>query len=151
MDIVTQALLVISLICAAHERFVEALQGALSSAPWAFFSKLSKPLTTGRWSMLPPVVMAVATNADLLLLFSTNGGKPGEAFFAGYLTRIPADMHELFGCVLMGMCASLGSRFWHDLAYGMLDLRNNAKAAAQSQITPAPPPVSPPSSFVTPA
>jgi hypothetical protein len=84
-----------------------------------------------------------------------------------------ADSRSVFGCIVMGMCIALGSRFWHDLAYGLLDLRDGVKAAqadaasavasppspsppgSPPQSTPAaanplPAPAVPPAAFVTP-
>jgi len=43
-------------------------------------------------------------------------------------------LRDLTGCVLMGLAAALGSKFWHDLAYGLVDLRQKARAATNQAV-----------------
>jgi hypothetical protein len=175
MDTIIQALLTISILCAVHERFLEVLQNTLAAIP--VLKVVSKPLTTGPWSVSVPVAMAILTRADVFLLFTSDGGKAGDAFFQVYGQSpewlAKADWRSIFGCIVMGMCIALGSRFWHDLAYGLLDLRNGVKAAQAdaasalaSPSSPSPPgsppastpaaakplpaPAVPPAAFVTP-
>ena len=50
----------------------------------------------------------------------------------------PMDFPEFLGCVAMGAAASLGAKFWHDLAYGLEDLRkrvNRVPEVAKAEIS----------------
>src|SRR5258706_7458671 len=161
MDAAIQAILTLSLFAAVHERALELVRHqadpllGLPAAPDAQPTVANRlrwavdQLTIGPAAVIPAVGVAIATHANLLALFAFDGVKTTSKFFDLYLaygadTRF-LEPRDLMGCVLMGFAAALGSRFWHDLAYGLIDLRGKAQAVKSTLLTPAPTdgPVSP--------
>ncbi len=106
---------------------------------WAQARKLLDGATIGPWSVLLGVALAFSTHADAFLLFRRpKDAADASAFFELYLTgwddylRWPSgwshdQRRDVLGCLLMGLSTALGSRFWHDLSQGLVDLRANAK------------------------
>lgn len=82
---------------------------------------------------------AVATIALLAWFVSVSRREDEQVSFlhlwagvmgAGGVTMIGVSLMpfpDFLGCVAMGAAASLGAKFWHDLAYGLEDLRNRVK------------------------
>jgi hypothetical protein len=153
MDAAIQAILTLSLFAAVHERALELVrhiadqllgvppppdaQGRIvvSRVRW-----IVDQATIGPSAVVLAVGIAIATHANLLALFAFDGGKTTSKFFELYLqygegTRF-LEARDVMGCVLMGFAAALGSRFWHDLAYGLVDLRGQAQAAKNPVLAP---------------
>jgi hypothetical protein len=167
VDAAIQALLTISLFAAVHERAIEFVRHVADHLPpsadppptsvraftnwlrWAVDS-----LTIGPAAIIPAIGVAVATHANLLALFQFDSGKNTSKYYELYLEYGPGsgflEQRDVMGCVLMGLAAALGSRFWHDLAYGLVDLRTQAKAAARNTALAAAPSI-PPKSAATPS
>ena len=135
---------------------------------WRRWRKLLDGATIGPWSVLFAIALAVLTRANALALFAKAVALEGRAeeavFFRTYLDSFPSSgrfwllpaannavpWRELMGCVLMGLSTALGSRFWHDLSSGLVDLRDKAKELPKVARAVVPPPEAPPSSTVTP-
>ena len=165
MDTSIQAFLVLSLFAAAHERVIEFIRGLLldgvigkkfgGSEKW---KRTVDVLTICHCSVVPAIVIALATHADALALFHSTDGK-NSAFFSLYLSLPPlqwtsaAIQHaagfslsasgHLMGCLLMGFAAGLGSKFWHDFAYGLMDLRDRMRSVSKQADAPNQAPVRP--------
>jgi hypothetical protein len=130
----SQALLVIATFSAAHERAVEYVRHVAKRVGNLRLAGLIDEYTASGRNVIFGIALAVLTNADLLALFRVDAGHPMDSqFFAGYLRPFywPAGtLRGLMGCVLMGMTVTLGAKFWHDIAYGLVDLRSGMKAVA---------------------
>jgi hypothetical protein len=146
MDTGIQALLVLMAFATVHERVIELVRrvflgrapdkkargtsrdpgttGLVTSPKRRTFIEGS---TVGPWSVVVAIVLAFATNANLLYLFIHDSGAKQSKFFDAYLKYSadvrPWDLQHVFGMVLMGLSTMLGSKFWHDLAYGLMDVR----------------------------
>ena len=56
------------------------------------------------------------------------------------MTPVPFEAKAIFGCVTMGLAATLGSQFWHDLGKGLVDVRQrvtSVTAEAKAKIAAA--------------
>jgi hypothetical protein len=154
MDTVVQAATILAAFSAVHERAVEYIRSfnnrnlkpRRSKTVRAFAAWLEQ-ITKDHRNIYLPTILAFATHANLLALFQTN-----TAFFDEYLHRWVFDdadfVRQCFGCVLMGLSTALGSKFWHDLAGGLIDLRASAKANSQGADRPPPPADAPPGGFL---
>jgi len=158
VDQTLQAFLVISFFAAAHERAVEMIRKALSRLARRFQASwlnwINDALTIGSLSALTGAAFALLSNANALYLFRADPESPGSTlFFKCYLSpaSVPGgfwSVENLLGCVLMGFAVALGSKFWHDLVFGLMDARR--KLVAVKTKAP-PPPIAPPSTLVEPA
>ena len=174
MDAGIQALVVLSAFAAVHERALELVRrlligrsaqpagGKPNSDPSSTQGllgrfKLGKPwfvlvdgVTIGPWSVLLAIALAAGTHANLLDLFKqeTTGGATQSTFFTKYMTfKVniwTCDWQLWTGFVLMGLSTALGSKFWHDLAFGLVDLRQKATALPQTVRKLLDPPPTPP-------
>lgn len=136
MEAVVQAVLVLSVFSAIHERVVEMVRGLLTMANVRELWR--DRLTIGAANPLLAIGLAAGTHANLLALFQRTG--PGETlrFFAEYPAWRPGE--DLVGCVLMGLATTLGSQFWHDLGRGLVDVRNRVKGVRAEAARSAEPP-----------
>ena len=159
MEALSDVMTILALFAAAHERAIEALRSAVRALPaWldrhGHLAGLVEAWTDGALSAVTATVFALATNANALDLFQrTDGGD--NVFMARYLWRNanqPWDgslSYYLVGCALMGFAIALGSRFWHDVAAGVVDIRRETKKAKEA-LRPPPAPPFPPASMVVP-
>jgi hypothetical protein len=140
VDAAIQAILTISLFAAVHERAVELARGAAERAQFA--KHVVDRVTVGPAAVLPAIALAVGTHANLLALFDFDRGSVTSKYFELYLSYGPSFLtpRDVMGCVLMGLSAALGSKFWHDLAYGLVDLRQKTRAVSAEAIASMPPP-----------
>ncbi len=127
---------------------------------WKKARKLLDGLTIGPWSVLLGIGFAFGSRADALALFRHAPGSSDMAFFTVYL----GGWHDLdlrpwlwdrearrsvLGCVLMGLSTALGSRFWHDLSKGLIDLRAKARETQGDAKKLLAPPDAPPAQTVS--
>ena len=134
MDAAIQAILTISLFAAVHERAIELARA--TAERFVFVRRIVDWLTIGPGAVIPAVGIAIGTHANLLALFEFDDGRMTSKYFELYLTYGARFLtpRDLTGCVLMGLAAALGSKFWHDLAYGLVDLRQKARAATNQAV-----------------
>jgi hypothetical protein len=125
---------------------------------WKRARKILDGLTIGPWSVLLAILLALGTRASVLALFTKGTNGTDAAFFSQYLDLFDqqghfwlfkADLRALLGCILMGLSTALGSRFWHDLSNGLVDLRDRAKKLPAEARKVLPPPEAPPQQTVT--
>jgi hypothetical protein len=149
MDTGIQALLVLMAFSTVHERLIElvrrtllgrslrrgdrqaATEGLLGAFGLGATARtLVEGATVGPWSALVAIALAAVTRADLLFLFARGADGTQSKFFDAYLqygySAWQWDLPTATGVVLMGLSTTLGSKFWHDLAYGLMDLRQSA-------------------------
>jgi hypothetical protein len=140
VDAAIQALLTISLFAAVHERAVELARAMAERAQFA--KGIVDRLTIGPAAVAPAIALAIGTHANLLALFEFDHGGVTSKYFELYLSYGPPFLapRDVMGCVLMGLSAALGSKFWHDLAYGLVDLRQKTRAVSAQTATSMPPP-----------
>jgi hypothetical protein len=116
---------------------------------WRRWRKLLDGITIGPWCVVFAVAIAFFTRADALALF--HRARPGDpaseiAFFASYLagwgevdlfrpwTWTAEERRAIAGCWLMGLSTALGSRFWHDLSKGLIDIRDRVKESPKREL-----------------
>jgi hypothetical protein len=131
---------------------------------WRFARKWFDGLTIGPWSILLAVGLAVGTRANALSLFRKAANGSDALFFSEYLAihgpdrrfwlwstgMTDADWYRtVLGCILMGLSTALGSRFWHDLSSGLVDLRSKVKELPSKARKMAAPPETPPDGTLT--
>ena len=176
MEQMIGAMTTLAAFAAVHERVIELVRslnldllkklGARNPLRWPL--QWLDRATTNHWNIVFGVALALGTRANLLALFVK--GSSGPAFFDSYLQPWSIDCsaplgwaraneRELLGCVLMGCSTALGSQFWHDFAYGLIDARKQARAitdeARRAASAPpgasprVPPALAPPSGFVS--
>ncbi|WP_224243446.1 hypothetical protein [Hyalangium gracile] len=151
MDSLIFVVSVLAVFAMIHERVLELLRVPLrfiakpaSQAPEAPLPPthprtVVDGLTIGSFNWVSAVILALLTHADLLALLSS---KPESSnFFKFYMTderswdRLfdpatrDAQLLHLLGCVLMGFSTTAGSKFWHDMLSGLMDLRKRLKDA----------------------
>lgn len=160
---VITAFLIVATLAALHERVVETLWSfgnRVNPRPGRLQRGVAtvKRGVTQRGTLIPGVLLAFAGNANLLSAVRyrcpTSMGETCLAsdqepvFFSEYLYQSGAwpwfewgtGIHWAVGCFAMGAAVSLGSSFWHDLAFGLSDLRKQARdvtTTAREQITTA--------------
>ncbi|MFP2926230.1 hypothetical protein ACLESO_13635 [Pyxidicoccus sp. 3LG] len=161
MDNLIQAATVIAAFAAMHERLVELIQQTGRRLKW--WSLEDEP-NIDRWNILLAFILAAATHANLVELFKISPDGKTSEFFVHYLAWPTAleeweaekqkvflgvwgrALQEIAGFALMALSTALGSKFWHDLVKGLVDLRDRAKdvkKAAEPMATPPLPPDSP--------
>jgi hypothetical protein len=149
MDQVIQAATVLGAFAAVQERIVEMFQQMAKSNSWlATLASLGGLFSwheegaIDRKNAALAIVLALGTHANLLDLFATAHPADGAnaiAFFVNYMHFTTwADfldyfsVQHVFGCILMGLSTGLGSKFWHDVTSGLVDIRSKAQAVASA-------------------
>ena len=121
---------VLAAFAAAYERLIEFVRGE-NERVW-------KLVWLQRWtedhrSVLFAIVFALVTRANFFDLFLYEPTRRSPQFFTTFLNYSSEwSVRAVWGCVLMGMSTALGSRFWHDLAKGLQDIRAKNRAEAQT-------------------
>lgn len=160
MDPIIQAASVLAAFAMVHERVIEMLRSLNERTLQSEWVDIA---TKHSGNALIAIVLALATGADLLALFENDAKSHSALFFTYYmrpstwLLRSAGDnVRAVLGCVLMGLSTALGSQFWHDLAKGLIDARDRARALtnlADAQTgagnSLAIPPPTPPTAFVS--
>lgn len=158
MDNIIQAATVIAAFAAMHERLLELLQQTGRRFRW--WSLEDEP-NIDRWSILLAFILATVTHANLVELFIKAPGSATSQFFLHYLAWPAAwkewnaeeqavflgvwgrIFQEAVGFALMALSTALGSKFWHDLIKGLVDLRESAQAIQKAAEPVAAPPLPP--------
>jgi hypothetical protein len=123
MDTVIQAFMVFAAFSALVERVIELVRTLAKDSNRPRWVNFIDAITIGAWSWLWAVGIALATHADALQLFGKD-----PTFFDNVMKWSDFGIRSWAGCILMGFSATLGSRFWHDFAFGLMDVRDRAKA-----------------------
>jgi len=163
MNLFIQAATVMAAFAAAHERLIELIRSFNDRLSAAYRS--CQPLgawidrhTIGPGNVIIAIGMAFATKANLLALFHASKDNAQQAWFFDLFMS-----DELFsnnygvstlamacGYVLMGLTTALGSQFWHDLANGLVDVRQRVQGVT-AQAAPQGVAAQPSTQFVVPA
>jgi hypothetical protein len=142
LDSFIGTLTIIAAFSVVYERvqeLIRAPRAALEKAKMLGLVELIDTLTIGSFNWVSGVVVALLTRADLLTLMSSQ-----EKFLNdSYLKGVASTWEQIMGCILMGLAAAQGARYWHDMLGHMIDLRTQLKhvtggiGAASAQLVQA--------------
>lgn len=155
MDTAIAAFLVLATCSALYERLVEVVRQACEEigtklygdAAWPRGTWLKELFTEKGFNLVLGVMTANLMNASFFDLFryerapgSSTTSAPEMAFFhnVGHIGGWSAA--DMLGYALLGAGVTLGSQFWHDLVFGLRDVRNRAREVpktSREQITAA--------------
>jgi hypothetical protein len=144
MNEIIQAATVLAAFAAAHERLIELVRStndrlSASFRPWERLGAWIDRNTIGPGNVVIAVGMAFATQANLLALFHASKSSPQQVLFFDLFMNGGDWLNHDFGLsklalvagfILMGLTTALGSQFWHDFAFGLVDVRQRVQAVS---------------------